>query len=532
MLIRSFLCLFLFITSSFSRVYPPLDREKIARELEHSLKADLLDKFYPRSIDREHGGFVSRYTFDWKPEGSQDKMIVSQARHTWTPSKAAQLYPNEPLYRTAAQHGYAFLRDVMWDKTHGGFYTLVTKEGTPKEPEAKTAYGNAFGIYALAAYYQLSGDTAALNLAKKAFHWLDQKSHDPVHKGYFQNLTRNGTPVIAARPAGAAAPNKELGYKDQNSSIHLLEAFTELYSVWPDDLVRERLQEMLFLIRDKIVTEKGYLTLYLTPDLQPISYRDSAESVRKANHRLDHVSFGHDVETAYLLLEASHTLGLKEDKKTRQIAKKMVDHALDHGWDEKLGGFYDQGYYYRGKEDPAIIHDAKNWWSQAEGLNTLLLMTDEYPNDPRQYAAKFQKQWDYIKKYMLDATHGGWYEGGLDTEPFRKTGPKAHLWKANYHESRSLLNSLQRLRPDKTPPAKPAEVQAVRTKQGVLLQWQKVQDNQSLLGYDIYQNGKKIGFTPLTQFLVSPAPAGRKSSFQVVAKDLALNHSASRPVNL
>jgi mannobiose 2-epimerase len=66
-----------------------------------------------------------------------------------------------------------------------------------------------------------------------------------------------------------APSNSDIGYKDQNSSIHLLEAFTELYEVWPDELVRSRLQEMLFLIRDIITTKKGYLVLFLKPDWTP-----------------------------------------------------------------------------------------------------------------------------------------------------------------------------------------------------------------------------------------------------------------------
>ena len=79
---------------------------------------------------------------------------------------------------------------------------------------------------------------------------------------------------------GNVPSTAQTGYKDQNSSIHLLEAFTELYSVWPDPLVRENdLQEMLFLIRDTITNPKGYLTLFLTPDWKPISFRDDPDSV-------------------------------------------------------------------------------------------------------------------------------------------------------------------------------------------------------------------------------------------------------------
>ena len=168
-------------------------------------------------------------------------------------------------------------------------------------------------------YYQLTHDTAALALAKKAFYWLEDHSHDSLHKGYFQHLQRDGTPIQRTSNTPAFA---ETGYKDQNSSIHLLEALTELYEVWKDPLVRERLQEMLFLIRDTIITPRGNLTLFFQWDWTPVSIQDSSRDYILHHHNLDYVSFGHDVETAYLMLEASQTLGFKNDTVTLMIWQK------------------------------------------------------------------------------------------------------------------------------------------------------------------------------------------------------------------
>ncbi|MDN3658733.1 AGE family epimerase/isomerase [Ferruginibacter paludis] len=421
------------------------ERFKIAAEMDYSVKKELLNKWYPQCIDNMYGGFLTTYTYDFKPTGPQDKFIVTQARHTWTSAKAASLYPNIKYYMKASANGFHFLRDVMWDKTYGGFYNLVTRKGTDKSnPDApKEAYGNAFAIYALSAYYKSSGDTGALNLAKKTFLWLEQHSHDPVYKGYYQHLKRDGSVVKrdAATPSTA-----DLGYKDQNSSIHLLEAFTELYAVWPDNLVKERLEEMLYLIRDKITNPKGYLTLFFTPDWVPVSFKDSSEAVIRKHTYLDHVSFGHDIETAYLMLEASHALGIKNDTATLYAGKKMVDHALRNGWDNSIGGFYDEGYYFKNRDTISILLDSKNWWAQAEGMNTLLLMADYFPNDAMQYYAKFKKQWKYIQTYLIDHVNGDWYEEGLDKEPQRKTALKGHIWKGNYHNFRALSNCIQRLK--------------------------------------------------------------------------------------
>ncbi|HYO22567.1 MAG TPA: AGE family epimerase/isomerase [Flavisolibacter sp.] len=421
------------------------ERSQIADEMAKSVTTELLDKYYPQNVDSVDGGFITTYTFDFKPVGPQDKFIVTQARHTWTTAKASEDYPQKAFYLKISEHGFRFLRDVMWDKKHGGFYNLVDRQGRNKSNlrSPKEAYGNAFGIYALAAYYKASKDTGALSLAKKAFRWLENHSHDAVHKGYYQHLKEDGTPILRDK---TVSTNAATGYKDQNSSIHLLEALTELYGVWPDPLVRARLEEMLYLIRDKMVTKKGYLALYFTADLMPISFRDSSEAFIRQNKNLDHVSFGHDVETAFLMLEASHALGIKNDEATITVGKRMVDHALQNGWDSTLGGFYNEGYYFKNKQGITILFDSKNWWAQAEGLNTLLLMADRFPNDPMRYFEKFKQLWRYVQTYLIDHVNGDWYEEGLDKEPQRRTALKAHIWKATYHNYRALANCIKRLR--------------------------------------------------------------------------------------
>ena len=425
------------------------ENQKLIEEMEKSLKSKLLNVWYPTSLDTVYGGFLSDLTYDWHTErsGPQNKMLVTQTRHVWTASEAAMFY-NEDSYRKIAEHGYHFLKDKMWDETYGGFYMLRNREGLSiheSYQDEKSAYGNAFAIYALATYYAMSRDTSALDLAKKTFLWLDRHSRDPEYKGYFDRMKRDGT--WYSRNESNMRPRllAGAGLKDQNSSIHLLEAFTELYKVWPDSLLRERLLEMLVIIRDTITTEKGYLTLFLERDWTPVSFRDSSAAVRRANFFLDHVSFGHDVEAAYLMLEASHVLGLESDTKTLTVAKRMIDHSLAKGWDNDKGRFYYEGYYFDDSDSITIIDEAAEWWVQAEGLNALLLIAKLFPEEKKYYDA-FKKQWEYINKYLIDHEHGGWHRLGLDKSPEQKKAPKASVWKVNYHNTRALMNCIKLLK--------------------------------------------------------------------------------------
>ena len=439
----------LFVTAQKNKISATkAARQQLANEMEQSMNNELLNVWYPACVDSLYGGFFSTFTYDFKPAEDQDKFIVTQARHTWTNAKASEIYPSTAYYLKSAKHGFDFLKQVMWDSTYGGFYNLVDRQGNnksnPKTP--KDAYGNAFAIFALAAYYHASKDTAALSFVKKAFYWLEEHSHDPVHKGYYQHLQRNGTPVIR----DASVPStSDLGYKDQNSSIHLLEALTELYSIWPDPLVKERLAEMLYLVRDKITDKNGNLVLFFTPDWKPVSFKDSSEAVILKHKNLDHVSFGHDIETAFLMLEASQELGIKDNSKTMYIAKLMVDQSIKYGWDNTVGGFYDEGYYFKNKPGMTIIADSKNWWAQAEGMNSLLLMSTLYPADSMNYYGHFQKQWNYITTYLIDHEHGDWYDAGLDKSPNRKTALKGQIWKGAYHNFRAMDRCIKMLREDK-----------------------------------------------------------------------------------
>ena len=495
------------------------EKQQIATQMENSMVNNLLKTWYPKDIDTLDGGFLSSFTYDFKPTGNQDKMIVTQARHTWSNAKASELFPDVPYYRTDAEAGFKFLRDKMWDKEYGGFYTLVDRQGNPKKGgfSPKEAYGNSFAIYSLAAYYQLTGDTSALNLAINGFMWLEKHSHDPVYKGYFQHMQRDGTPIH--RNANTPV-NAELGYKDQNTSIHLLEAFNELYTVWPDPLLKARLSEMLFLIRDTIVTPKGYLNLFFHDDWTPVDFSDSTDAAIMKHKELNHVSFGHDVETAYLMLEASHTLGLMDDTKTLIIGKKMLDHALDNGYDNTVGGFYDEGYYFKDKPGMTILEDTKNWWAQAEGMNTFLIMDKYFPNDPHHYFDKFKQLWSYTQTYLIDTVHGDWYQGGIDKQPYYKTALKGQIWKGSYHNFRAFMNCIQSLEPDTIAPPAPTNLKLNKAK-GTLT-W-RASISKKFTGYNIYADGVRIAYTSLTKYDLPKDIKGK--NLTIIAIDMHGNES-------
>ena len=424
------------------------DQILLADTLEKSLFEYIINPWYPRIIDTVNGGYISALENDWTLAGRfQTKALVQQARHVWATAFIYEHYPEKKEFLEYSAHGFRFLRDAMWDREYGGFHAYCTDDGKPEERsmDEKRIYGQAFAIYGLSQYYRMSQDQEALQLAQKEFRWMEEKPHDPVYGGYFEFIRRDGTPYGTGENGNHGnrrSPGR--GLKDYNSSIHLMEALTELYRIWPDSLVRARLEEMFYLIRDTFVHPDGYLRLYFYPDwrlVTPQSMNDDSEEILRFT---SHFTYGHDVETAYLLLETAHFLGLGEDEQTHKLAKRLVDHSLASGWDNETGGFWDEGLARDGKIE--IINDHKSWWGQIEGLNALLMMHLLYPEDPNDYYGKFLKMWAYIDTYLIDKEHGGWYNNGLDTSPDTPKQMKSHIWKTSYHNTRGMIRCIQGLR--------------------------------------------------------------------------------------
>jgi len=404
---------------------------KLADQIEVLLREDVVDPWFPRSVDQENGGFSSGFMRDWKPTPSQGKFSVFQGRMTWI---SAQVVMRRPALKSEflpiTRHGINFLSDRLWDQKFGGFFWGVDDHGALSDfyTDGKELYGESFAIYGAAAEYQATGDAKALSLAQNAFRWIDKYAHDAKNGGYFEWLTREGKVVKAdptsVRLEGVPVAGFPIGYKSMNTHIHLLESFSQLYEVWKDETLRARLEELLAITRDKICVQPGVMNLYFTNEWRPIP---------------DHDSYGHDVETAYLMLEAEDVLGKGHDPRTEQMARMLVDHALAFGWDDKLGGLYREGPTFAKAEDLR-----KEWWVQMESLNALLLMHEKYGTETDTYFSRFQEQLHFIQNHQIDSEfHGVYPMVGPDGKPIETN--KGQIWKAAYHDGRAFLNVSERL---------------------------------------------------------------------------------------
>jgi mannobiose 2-epimerase len=187
-----------------------------------------------------------------------------------------------------------------------------------------------------------------------------------------------------------------------------------------------------------MTNDRGYLNLFFDRKWQPLSNSDSSKAYIISNPGLDHISFGHNIETAYLLLDASQALYGKPDSLTLQVAKKLIDHTMDFGFDKEYYGLFDKGYRFAPENNVEIIDSTKVWWAQAEAWHALALFADLYPQEDK-YRYAFGKMWNYITQEIIDPQYGGWYNSGTDKNPWTTRQRKAHAWKGCYHDGRALM---------------------------------------------------------------------------------------------
>ena len=411
----------------------PNKTEALAQELQIALR-DLMNAWFPRCIDEKHGGYLCDFDHRWRPSGPQRKLLEFQARTARVAARIAA-QPGFESFREAARHGFEFLRDVMWDLKYGGWFRMLDRAGNPLESSTKHGHGISYAIGACVAYHDLTSDPEALDLAQRAFTWIDQNAHDDTHGGYFVFYRQDGTHITSRDQSpnpnevrdGLGVP---IGLKDANTNADLLEAFAELYQVSPNPLLKERLTEMLHIVRDRVVVPPGAVHMYFQPDWTPVP---------------DFYRYAYAVNTANILAKVSRILD--PDPKTSQVIKSMIDTVLRYSWDRSKGGFFYAGSTYGPMyvEDIRIFIEDKFWWPQAEGTRALLRLALLHPADEMDYLERFRQLWSYINRYLIDRKRGGWVWVGRDCLRLRRK-PKATMWKDPSHEGHSLLECIRLLR--------------------------------------------------------------------------------------
>ena len=404
----------------------PADLQKLAANAEKELRGNILPFWLEHARDREHGGFHAFIGEDMKVRDDEPRGALLTSRILWTFSAAYRKYP-DPAYLEMARWAYRDLTDNFIDKEKGGLFWTITSDGKPLDAH-KQIYVQVFGLYALSEFFRATGEQPALDQAVAIYRLIEQHASDPKAGGYFDSLDRAWQPEkgTAGNLLGAAP-------KSQNSHIHILEGYSNLLRVWPDAGLRERQRALIELMLTRIIAPRTHhLVLFMQNDWTPIG---------------EEISYGHDIELSWLLVEAAQVLGdpaLLARTKAEAVAIAQVTNA--EGIDRD-GGVFSEG-------DPkGLTNPNKEWWEQAEAA-VGFFNAYQISGDPR-FFAYARRSWDFIQAKLVDRKNGDWYNTLTRdctpiltvTTPKGRVIPSAKLsiWKCPYHNSRCCLELIERI---------------------------------------------------------------------------------------
>ncbi|GEP89837.1 mannobiose 2-epimerase [Chitinophaga terrae (ex Kim and Jung 2007)] len=384
--------------------------------LSHALNG-ILDFWADTVTDEEHGGFYGAVSNDNQPFPTADKSAVLNARILWTFSAAYNFTGREGDLKMA-ERAFNYFEKHFIDKENGGVYWSVNYLGQPAETR-KQLYAIAFAIYACSEYYKAGKDNRALDLAIRLFHTIEQQGYDNKDDGYFEAFTADWRVPEDFRLSDKDANEQ----KTMNTHLHIVEAYTNLYTAWKSDYLAAQIRKLLHRFLQSIIDpDTGHLHLFFN---------------EKWERRSDTISYGHDIEAAWLLLDSAKQINdpmlvAQYERLALKIADVTIREAVD-----KDGGLW---YEYRPASRELVKE--KHWWVQAEALVGFINAWQLQKDDKYWQAAT--DVWQFIDQYLADHERGEWYWGRCDDYTFipeHKVGP----WKCPYHNSRACINVMQRL---------------------------------------------------------------------------------------
>lgn len=382
------------------------------------VKAHLLNDiipFWKNLRDDEFGGYYGYMDYDLKVDKKAVKGCILNSRITWFFANAYTLLKDESLLEEA-KHGFAFMKEHCMDKENGGIFWSMKYDGTP-EDTTKHTYNQAFSIYALSSYYEATHDEEALAMAKELFHIIETKCTDEI--GYKEAFDKEFHEVENDK----LSENGVIAEKTMNTLLHVFEAYTELYRVAKLPEVKERLEWIMDTFADKVYNPK--------------LHRQEVFFDRNMNTILDLHSYGHDIETAWLMDRGVEVLGEKKyEEKMTPITKDLTAEIYKVAFD---------GHSLANECEKGVVNVHRIWWVQAE---TVIGFLNGWQKDPSrtEYLDAAKSEWQFIKDHVMDKRQGAeWFwEVDQSGKPYEGR-PIVEPWKCPYHNGRMCFEVIRRL---------------------------------------------------------------------------------------
>ena len=394
----------------------PLQLKQLQSELTTELDG-ILEYWSKFTIDTINGGFIGQIDHNDIAHHQSEKGSVLNARILWTFSSAYKL-TNEEEHKKIAKRAFDYIISHFYDTEFGGIFWSLHNDGTPKDTKNQI-YAIAFVIYGMAEYYAISKEEKALEVAINLYKKIQEHSYDPIKKGHLEAFTRHWQNIDDLRLSDKDANEK----KTMNTHLHIVEAYANLYTVWKEETLLNDIVELLEVIAAHFINEEtGHLKLFFDENWI---------------ENPDVISYGHDIEAAWLLLQCAEISG------NEKLIARYKKHAIQLTDVTYEGIDIDGGLWYELDPNNNELIAEKHWWPQAELMigffNSFQLTGD------KAYLDVVLKNWEFTKKYILDCKNGEWYWGvNADYSLIEKD--KAGFWKCPYHNGRACIEIINRIK--------------------------------------------------------------------------------------
>ncbi len=420
------------------------DIQQLCNELSVTLHDNILSFWLNHMQDREHGGFYGRMTGEGQLVKDAPKGGILNARILWTFSSAYRA-SGRPEYLDVARRVKDYILQYFVDPEYGGTYWEVDSQGNPTDTH-KQFYSQAFMIYGLAEYvralrearlqHEADGALAVeadgalaveadevLSVAIGLYRLIEQYSHDRQRGGYIEACSRSWGEMEDMR----LSELDENYPKSQNTHLHILEAYTNLLRVWPDEELRHNLHGLVRIFLDRILNRDTMrLGLFFDMDW----HRRGAYCE----------SYGHDIEFSWLIWEAVSVLG--DDALLEELRHIVPTIARA----SEKGLCADGAMIHEANLDEGTQDTDRHWWVQAEAVvgyfNIYHLFGDE------QSLHHAYRCWQYIRDHLIDRQLGEWYWSCDAQGQVNRRDDHAGFWKCPYHNSRMCMEVIRMLKGD------------------------------------------------------------------------------------
>jgi len=364
--------------------------------------------------DDRYGGYYGYMGQDLVLEKEAEKGCILNSRILWFFSEAAMALKREDL-KDYARHAYRFLTEHCIDRRSGGIFWSMTYDGKPLDT-TKHTYNQAFAIYALAAYYRLTGEAEALTLAKELFCLIEQHCTDEI--GYLEAFTADWGPESNEK----LSENGVLAEKTMNTLLHVFEGYSGLYQASPDPEVRTALERILDIYANKIY--------------DPVLRRQKVFFDAHYNSILDLYSYGHDIESSWLMDWGCDLLADPARSETIHNINLEIGQAV-----------YEAAYSCRSLAnecDRGEVSEMRIWWVQAETVVGLVHLWSKLPQETK-YAVAAADTFRFIQEHMVDKRPGSEWFWAVDKygAPWPDK-PILEPWKCPYHNGRMCMELMRR----------------------------------------------------------------------------------------